>query len=180
LVKEDEDKDVYDPHWRTDYQLSLTNLPDDEGDPTRDLYALQACPTQQDSVDHHSDSASVSSRASSLASSAPRSASPEPQYGSWEEHSQWLADGCPPEYREPGIYVCLLLKSVPLRDTIGNGGSLSWDEQTFRITSPRSPRSTTLVLHWTSLALLRHRTPLHTDMTFNPNVDWRLCRVVAV
>jgi len=32
-------------------------------------------------------------------------------------------------HREPGIYVCLLLKSVPLRDTIGNGGSLSWDEQ---------------------------------------------------
>jgi hypothetical protein len=27
---------------RTDYQMCLTDLPDDEGDPKRDLYALQA------------------------------------------------------------------------------------------------------------------------------------------
>jgi hypothetical protein len=92
---------------RTDYQLGLTDTPDsdsedqddctnysaDDSDPLRySDYQLGLTDIPDyistESEEHNSGSPPVS----------PRSPSPEPQYGSWEEHSQWLADGCPPEY----------------------------------------------------------------------------------
>ena len=98
-----------------DYAGAATDVPDDEGDTSRDLYALQTYHTPQDSEDEDgdtaeeqertpydygetdkpdfedkadSDTASVSSRASSSADSAPLDRS-------HEDYLQWLIDGCP-------------------------------------------------------------------------------------
>jgi hypothetical protein len=99
-----------DPFNRTDYELGLTDIPD----------VSSASDGEDEDLDAGSDSNSAPRSASPPVS--PRSASPAYGYdyspdpnvydyagsdpdsdsnsapldGSWEEHRQWIADGCPP------------------------------------------------------------------------------------
>jgi hypothetical protein len=89
-----------------DYQMCLTDLPDDEGDLSRDLFAMQ---TVQDNEDEDGRSTSDTDTDHGDRTDSPRSALPQcdagsdpdsdsysaPLDGSWEEHRQWIADGCP-------------------------------------------------------------------------------------
>jgi hypothetical protein len=105
LLSPDEDPCAYTCHFgdpRTDYQMCLTDVPDDEGDLSRDLYALQtyhsdAEDSKEDGAEGsgHMDCSSTNSDSASVSSHATSSNSSAPLDGSQEEHRQWIADGCP-------------------------------------------------------------------------------------